>query len=72
MTSWTSDELDAIGNADEVTLASLRRDGMLRRPVTMRVVRAGDDVYVRSVNGRAASWFRRSGTPCGAPPCGRP
>jgi hypothetical protein len=60
MTAWTSDELDAIGNADEVTLASLRREGMLRQPVTMWVVRAGDDVYVRSVNGRAASWFGRS------------
>jgi hypothetical protein len=58
MTTWTSDELDAIGNAEELTLASVRRDGTLRRPVTMWVVRDGDDVYVRSVNGRGSSWFR--------------
>lgn len=58
MTTWTRDELDAIGNARELTLASLRRDATLRRPVTMWVVGAGDDVYVRSVNGRGSSWFR--------------
>ncbi|MEP6813030.1 MAG: DUF2255 family protein [Actinomycetota bacterium] len=58
MTTWTDDELDKIGNADELTLASVRDDGTLRRPVTMWVVRDGDDVYVRSVNGRGSSWFR--------------
>ena len=58
MTTWTSDELDTISDADELTLASVRDDGTLRRPVTMWVVRAGDDVYVRSVNGRGSSWFR--------------
>jgi len=36
----------------------VRGDGTLRRPVTMWVVRVGDDVYVRSVNGRDSSWFR--------------
>jgi hypothetical protein len=36
----------------------VRRDGTLRRPVTMWVVRDGDDIYVRSVNGRDSSWFR--------------
>jgi hypothetical protein len=30
----------------------------LRNPVTVWVVRHGDDLYVRSVNGRTASWFR--------------
>jgi hypothetical protein len=58
MTTWTANELNAMGNAEELTLASLRRDGTLRRPVTMWVVRAGDDIYVRSVNGRGSSWFR--------------
>ncbi len=58
MTMWTSDELDKIGKRDELTLASVRGDGTLRRPVTMWVVRDGDDVYVRSVNGRGSSWFR--------------
>ena len=62
MAAWTSDELDEIGAAEELDLASVRRDGTLRRPVTMWVVRDGDDVYVRSVNGRGSSWFRGART----------
>ena len=58
MAAWTKDELNKIGNVEELTLASARRDGTLRRPVTMWVVRDGDDIYVRSVNGRGSSWFR--------------
>src|SRR5262245_17475628 len=58
MTAWTSDELTKIGTADELQLASLRRDGTLRNPVTIWVVRHGDDLYVRSVNGRTGAWFR--------------
>jgi hypothetical protein len=58
MPAWTNDELDKIGGAEELHLASVRRDGTLRNPVTMWVVRHGDDLYVRSVNGRGSSWFR--------------
>ena len=58
MSTWTNDELDRIGGADELEIASLRRDGTLRNPVTIWVVRYGDDLYVRSVNGRGSSWFR--------------
>jgi hypothetical protein len=58
MPTWTSDELDEIGAAEELDLASMRHDGRLRRPVRMWVVRDGDDLYVRSVNGRGSSWFR--------------
>lgn len=58
MAAWTSDELDTIGAAEELDLASVRRDGTLRRPVTMWVVRQGNEIYVRSVNGRESSWFR--------------
>ena len=58
MTTWTSDELTKIGTAEELQIASLRRDGTLRKPVTIWVVRLGDDLYVRSVNGRASAWFR--------------
>ena len=58
MTTWTSDELTKIGTAEELKIASLRRDGTLRNPVTIWVVRLGDDVYVRSYKGRGASWFR--------------
>jgi hypothetical protein len=55
---WTSEELERIASTEELRLASVRRDGTLRRPVTMWVVRAGDRVYVRSVNGHTSSWFR--------------
>jgi hypothetical protein len=58
MTTWTGEELARIGAADELELAALRRDGTLRKPVTIWVVRHGDDIYVRSVNGRTSSWFR--------------
>jgi hypothetical protein len=57
MTTWTSDELLKIGTADELQVSSLRRDGTVRRPRTIWVVRHGDDLYVRSVNGRTSAWF---------------
>jgi hypothetical protein len=58
MTQWTTDQLDKIGRAEEVRIASVRRDGTLRKPVTVWVVRHGDDLYVRSVGGRNGHWFR--------------
>jgi hypothetical protein len=58
MTTWTSEELTKIGTAEELQIASLQRDGTLRNPVTIWVVRLGDDLYVRSVNGRTSAWFR--------------
>ena len=60
MSTWTSDELGRIGAAEELQLASLRRDGTLRPYVTMWVVRAGDDLYVRSAYGPDNPWFRRA------------
>jgi hypothetical protein len=53
-----SDELNKVGSAEELQIASLRRDGTLRKPVTIWVVRIGDDLYVRSVYGRSSAWFR--------------
>jgi hypothetical protein len=58
MTQWTSDELKKIETAEELEIASRRRDGTLRKPVIIWVVRLGDDLYVRSVNGRGSAWFR--------------
>ena len=58
MTPWTSDQLDKVERAEELQIASIRRDGTLRKPVTIWVVRHGDDLYVRSVRGRPAHWFR--------------
>ena len=58
MTTWTNDELNKISKAEELQIASLRSDGTLRKPVIIWVVRLGDDLYVRSVNGRTSAWFR--------------
>jgi hypothetical protein len=58
MSTWTSNELNKIGNAEELQIASLRADGTLRKAVIIWVVRLGDDLYVRSVNGRTSAWFR--------------
>jgi hypothetical protein len=59
---WTPDELARIGQADELELASLRGDGSLRNPVTMWVIRDGDQLYVRSMHGRSGAWFRGTQT----------
>jgi hypothetical protein len=58
MAGWTRDELERIGAADELHISTVRGDGTLRAPVTIWVAPFGDDLYVRSVNGRGASWFR--------------
>ncbi len=58
MTTWTSAELNKIGTAEELQIASLRSDGTLRKLVIIWVIRLGDELYVRSVNGRGSTWFR--------------
>jgi len=58
MTTWTPDELDQIEAAEELHISPLRRDGTLQKPEMIWAVRVGDDLYVRSVNGRSAAWFR--------------
>jgi hypothetical protein len=55
---WTSDELTKIGAAEELRIASLRRDGTLRNPVIIWAVRVGDDIYVRSAYGPNVAWLR--------------
>jgi hypothetical protein len=62
MTDWTKDELNKVGKAEELQIASLRKDGTLRKPVTIWVVRVGDDLYVRAVKGRTGPWFRGTQT----------
>lgn len=62
MTTWTDNELTRVGDAVELQLASRRRDGSLRPYVTMWVVRAGDDLYVRSAYGPDNPWYRRART----------
>ena len=60
MMHWTSDELSRIGGAEELRITSARRDGTLRKPVIIWVVRVGDDLFIRSAYGHTAAWL------CGA------
>lgn len=58
MQRWTEAQLDALATAGELQIASRRHDGTLSPPVTIWVVRHDDGVYVRSVNGTSATWYR--------------
>jgi hypothetical protein len=58
MSTWKADDLDSIGTAEELQLASEREDGTFRQPITMWVVRVAEELYVRSVNGPSAAWYR--------------
>ena len=58
-TAWTSTELATIdGGADEIEVATRRADGTVRTARIVWVVRHGDSLYVRSVNGINAAWYR--------------
>jgi len=58
--AWTPQELDRVGQAQELQLASQQRQGGLSQYVTMWVVRVGDNLYVRSAGGPNRPWYRRA------------
>lgn len=60
MSTWTTDELDRIAAADELRVAPRRADGRLSDPVTIWVVRRGDELYVRSALGADGRWYRNA------------
>jgi hypothetical protein len=60
MSDWTHDELARVGDAEELQISSRRADGTLRGYVTIWVVRAGDDLVVRSAYGSTNPWYRRA------------
>jgi hypothetical protein len=62
MSTWTADELTRIGSAEELEVSSTRADGTLRPYVTIWVVRAGDEIYIRSAYGSTNPWFVRATT----------
>jgi hypothetical protein len=62
VTSWSQDDLDRLGGAGEVKVSSVRRDGSLSRARTVWIVRVGDRLYLRSVNGPDAAWYRLTRT----------
>jgi hypothetical protein len=58
MSTWTTDQLDHIGTAEELEITTRRADGSLRGWVPIWVVRVDGDLYVRSYRGTAGTWFR--------------
>ncbi|MCD2440821.1 DUF2255 family protein [Agromyces sp. SYSU K20354] len=60
MSTWTEDELRRVGDAEELRVASYRRDGSLRPYVIIWVVRVGDDLVIRSAYGPDNGWYRRA------------
>jgi hypothetical protein len=58
VTKWSQGDLDLLGAAGEVEVSSVRRDGSLSRARTVWIVRVGDQLYLRSVNGPDAAWYR--------------
>jgi len=57
MSPWTEEELRRIGDTQELEIAAVRRNGELRRPRPIWVVRVGDEVYVRAAYGRGSGWY---------------
>ena len=68
MTGWKSEELAKIGTAEELKIASMRRDDTLRKPVTIWVVRQGD---VSRHPGALGVWHIESRNRLGVPEAGR-
>ncbi|HET9061567.1 MAG TPA: DUF2255 family protein [Acidimicrobiales bacterium] len=59
-TAWTAEQLERIGRAEELQLASRGPDRTLRPYTTMWVVRVDDDLYVRSAGGPDRPWYRQA------------
>ncbi len=57
---WTQDELDQVGDAEELQVSSRREDGSLRPFVTIWVARVGDELFVRSAHGPDNPWYVRA------------
>ena len=56
MAGWSDDELRRIGDAEELEIAPVRRNGELRRRTPIWAVRAGDALYVRAAYGAGKGW----------------
>ena len=47
-----------VGGANELRIAPARPDGTLQPARIIWVIRLGDDLYIRSVNGSDGAWFQ--------------
>jgi hypothetical protein len=60
MTAWSPEELERIGDAEEIEVTSHRADGSLRKYVIIWSARVGDELFVRSAYGPDNGWYRRA------------
>ena len=60
MSAWVSTDLDRVGGATELELATRRPDGSLSVLTTMWVVGVEGAAYVRSARGPDGAWYRRA------------
>jgi len=54
---WSREDLERIGRAEELQIATMRADGALRRWVPIWVVYVDEQVYVRTWYRRDSGWF---------------
>ena len=57
MSAWNEIDLRRIGEAEELQIAPVRRNGELRRSTPIWVVRVGDDPFVRAAYGSGSGWY---------------
>ncbi len=58
MSGWSRQDLTAMGEADELRIALVRRDGTLRRPTPVWVVPYDGDLYIRAAYGPTSLGYR--------------
>ena len=61
-TTWTSEQLDVFGNAEEIRILTQHRDGTMRAPVNIWIVRVDGELFVRSSHGRESNWCQGAAT----------
>lgn len=55
--TWSPDQLERLDVAHELEIAAQRPDGSLRDFTPIWVVRAGDEVFVRTWHARPTGWY---------------
>ena len=58
MSAWAEAELSRFGASEEIEIAAVRKDGTVRAPRIIWVVRTGDELYVRAAYGPGSGWHR--------------
>jgi len=58
MSTFTESEIATLDRTDELRVAGRRDDDSLRKAVIIWMVTLDGELYVRSVNGPDAAWFR--------------